>query len=91
MVIEHNLDVIKTADWIVDMGPEGGINGGKIIAEGNPEQVSEINASFTGNFIKNIIESSLFFNLAFILLLCLGGDLCSVSYVSILGVSQFGV
>ena len=41
IVIEHNLDVIKTADWIVDMGPEGGAEGGKIIAEGSPEQVSE--------------------------------------------------
>ncbi len=56
VVIEHNLDVIKTADWIVDMGPEGGVNGGQIIAEGNPETVSEINSSYTGNFLKEIIN-----------------------------------
>ena len=57
VVIEHNLDVIKTADWIIDMGPDGGINGGKIIAEGNPEKITEINGSYTGNFLKNIINS----------------------------------
>jgi len=57
VVIEHNLDVIKTADWIVDMGPEGGINGGKIIAEGNPENVSEITSSYTGSFLKEIINT----------------------------------
>jgi len=59
VVIEHNLDVIKTADWIVDMGPEGGVNGGQIIAEGNPEKVSEIANSYTGNFLKNIINTKL--------------------------------
>ena len=59
VVIEHNLDVIKTADWIVDMGPEGGVNGGKIIAEGNPEKVSEIKDSYTGNFLKEIINTNL--------------------------------
>ena len=59
VVIEHNLDVIKTADWIVDMGPEGGINGGKIIAEGNPEKISEINDSYTGNFLKEIINTKM--------------------------------
>ena len=57
VVIEHNLDVIKTADWIVDMGPEGGINGGKIIAEGNPEKICLISDSYTGNFLKNIINT----------------------------------
>jgi len=56
VVIEHNLDVIKTADWIIDMGPDGGINGGQIIAEGNPERISEIYSSYTGNFLKNIIK-----------------------------------
>ena len=59
VVIEHNLDVIKTADWIIDMGPDGGVNGGKVIAEGNPEKVSEIEASYTGNFLKNIINNKL--------------------------------
>ena len=59
VVIEHNLDVIKTADWIIDMGPDGGVNGGKIIAEGHPEQITEINESYTGNFLKNIINNML--------------------------------
>jgi len=59
VVIEHNLDVIKTSDWIVDMGPDGGVNGGQIIAEGSPEKVSEIRESYTGNFLKNIINSKL--------------------------------
>ena len=59
VVIEHNLDVIKTADWIIDMGPDGGVNGGQVIAEGNPEKVSEIEASYTGNFLKNIINNKL--------------------------------
>jgi len=57
VVIEHNLDVIKTADWIIDMGPDGGINGGKIIGEGNPEKITEINGSYTGNFLRDIINS----------------------------------
>ena len=55
VVIEHNLDVIKTADHIIDMGPEGGVNGGKIIAEGTPEKVSTIKESYTGKFIKEIM------------------------------------
>jgi len=59
VVIEHNLDVIKTADWIIDMGPDGGVNGGQIIAEGNPEKLTEISGSYTGNFLKNIINSKL--------------------------------
>ena len=59
IVIEHNLDVIKTADWIVDMGPEGGAEGGKIIAEGSPEQVSQIEASYTGKFLKNLMNNKM--------------------------------
>ena len=59
VVIEHNLDVIKTADWIIDMGPEGGINGGNIIAEGNPEKISEIDSSYTGKFLRHILEKKL--------------------------------
>ena len=55
VVIEHNLDVIKTADHIIDMGPEGGINGGRIIAEGTPEKVSAVKESYTGKFIKEIM------------------------------------
>ncbi len=59
VVIEHNLDVIKTADWIVDMGPEGGTEGGKIIAEGSPEKIAEIQGSYTGKFIKDIINTKM--------------------------------
>ena len=59
IVIEHNLDVIKTADWIVDMGPEGGVNGGNIIAEGNPEIIAEIDASYTGKFLKEMLAKKL--------------------------------
>jgi len=55
VVIEHNLDVIKTADWIVDMGPEGGNRGGEIIAEGTPEQIAENKASYTGQYLKPVL------------------------------------
>ena len=51
LVIEHNLDVIKTADWIIDMGPEGGSGGGTVVAEGTPEQVAMVPASHTGHFL----------------------------------------
>jgi len=54
-VIEHNLDVIKTADWVIDLGPEGGSGGGKIVAEGTPEQISEVKDSYTGHFLKTIL------------------------------------
>ena len=53
VVIEHNLDVIKTADWIVDLGPEGGSGGGEIIATGTPEQVAKIKKSYTGRFLQD--------------------------------------
>ncbi|HXR72995.1 MAG TPA: excinuclease ABC subunit UvrA, partial [Actinocrinis sp.] len=56
IVIEHNLDVIKTADWIVDMGPEGGNGGGLVVAEGTPEQVAKNKASHTGRFLKEILS-----------------------------------
>ncbi|WP_345505568.1 excinuclease ABC subunit UvrA [Terrabacter aeriphilus] len=56
IVIEHNLDVIKNADWIIDMGPEGGSGGGTVIAEGTPEHVAEVAASHTGRFLKPILE-----------------------------------
>jgi excinuclease ABC subunit A len=55
IIIEHNLDVIKTADWVVDMGPEGGDKGGKIIATGTPEDVADNNASYTGKYLKNYL------------------------------------
>jgi len=55
-VIEHNLDVIKTADWIIDMGPEGGSRGGFVVAEGTPEAVADVAESHTGTFLKPILE-----------------------------------
>ena len=55
IIIEHNLDVIKTADWIIDMGPEGGIRGGDIIAQGTPETISKNKNSFTGKYLKSIL------------------------------------
>ncbi|HAT2067403.1 TPA: excinuclease ABC subunit UvrA [Legionella pneumophila] len=58
VIIEHNLDVIKTADWIIDLGPEGGSKGGKIIATGTPEMVAETPQSFTGQFLKQIFSKS---------------------------------
>ena len=58
VVIEHNLDVIKTADWIVDLGPEGGDGGGQIIAEGPPSIIAANKASFTGHYLKGILNSS---------------------------------
>ncbi|MGZ5685235.1 MAG: excinuclease ABC subunit UvrA [Usitatibacter sp.] len=56
VVIEHNLDVIKTADWVVDLGPEGGDGGGRVIAQGTPEDVIRVAESFTGQFLKGILE-----------------------------------
>ena len=56
IVIEHNLDVIKTADYIIDVGPEGGAKGGTIIAKGTPEEVAENPASYTGIYIKKMLE-----------------------------------
>ena len=56
VVIEHNLDVIKTADYIVDMGPEGGVKGGNIIAEGKPEEVCKVSNSYTGQFLKQLLK-----------------------------------
>jgi excinuclease ABC subunit A len=55
VVIEHNLDVIKTADWIIDLGPEGGDRGGTIVAEGTPEDVARVTESYTGQFLKKIL------------------------------------
>ena len=56
LVIEHNLDVIKTADYLIDLGPEGGSAGGLIVAEGTPEQVAEAPGSFTGQYLKPLLE-----------------------------------
>jgi len=56
IVIEHNLDVIKTADWIIDLGPEGGDGGGTIVAEGTPEEIIKIKKSYTGQFLNPILN-----------------------------------
>ena len=56
VVIEHNLDVVKTADWIIDLGPEGGSDGGEIVAIGTPEDVAKVKKSFTGKFLKDVLS-----------------------------------
>jgi excinuclease ABC subunit A len=56
LVIEHNLDVVKTADWVIDMGPEGGDGGGVLVAEGTPEQVALVEGSHTGYFLREILD-----------------------------------
>ncbi|MDR5696407.1 MAG: excinuclease ABC subunit A, partial [Armatimonadota bacterium] len=56
VVIEHNLDVIKTADWIIDLGPEGGDFGGTVIAEGTPEEVAAMDHSYTGQFLRRVLD-----------------------------------
>jgi excinuclease ABC subunit A len=55
VVIEHNLDVIKTADWVIDLGPEGGSDGGNIVAAGTPEDVAKVGNSFTGQFLEKLL------------------------------------
>jgi len=59
VVIEHNLDVIKTADWIIDLGPEGGDAGGRIVAQGPPEEVARCAGSFTGQYLSRVLSPSL--------------------------------
>jgi excinuclease ABC subunit A len=56
IVIEHNLDVVKTADWIIDIGPEGGDGGGAVVACGTPEEVAEIRESHTGHYLKTMLD-----------------------------------
>ncbi len=55
LVIEHNLDIIRCSDWIIDLGPEGGDRGGEIVAEGTPEQVAECEGSYTGHYLKQVL------------------------------------
>ena len=55
VIIEHNLDMVKSADWLIDMGPEGGAGGGTVVATGTPEQVSKVEKSWTGKYLKNIL------------------------------------
>ena len=54
-MIEHNLDVIKTADYVVDLGPEGGEDGGTVVTTGTPEQVAQVNASYTGRYLRPVL------------------------------------
>jgi excinuclease ABC subunit A len=58
IVIEHDLDVVKTADWIIDLGPEGGSGGGRAVAEGTPEDVARVGASYTGKFLRALLPST---------------------------------
>ena len=58
VVIEHNLDVIKCSDWVIDMGPEGGFRGGLVVAEGTPETVAAVKESYTGQFLGEILKSN---------------------------------
>jgi excinuclease ABC subunit A len=58
IVIEHNLDVIKTSDWIIDMGPEGGAEGGAIVAEGTPEDIAAVPESYTGKFLAETLSGT---------------------------------
>ena len=57
LVIEHNLDVIKTADWVIDLGPEGGDEGGRVVAAGTPEQIAKHDASYTGRYLRAVLAS----------------------------------
>jgi excinuclease ABC subunit A len=58
IVIEHNLDVIKQSDWIIDLGPEGGEAGGEIVAVGTPEDVADVEGSFTGQFLRHVLPAA---------------------------------
>jgi excinuclease ABC subunit A len=55
VVVEHHLDVIKTADWVIDLGPEAGQAGGELVAEGTPEQIAQVAASYTGKFLGDVL------------------------------------
>lgn len=62
VVVEHNLDVIKSADWIIDLGPEGGTAGGPIVAEGRPKQVAKVPQSHTGRFLAGALMPAMYNN-----------------------------
>jgi excinuclease ABC subunit A len=56
LLIEHNLDVIKLADWVIDLGPDGGVNGGRVLGMGTPEEIAKIPGSHTGTWLKTVLE-----------------------------------
>jgi excinuclease ABC subunit A len=56
VVIEHNMDVVKSADWVIDLGPEGGAGGGRLVAEGTPEAVARVRASHTGRYLASALD-----------------------------------
>ncbi|MFM7139410.1 MAG: excinuclease ABC subunit UvrA, partial [Actinomycetes bacterium] len=58
VIIEHNLDVIKNSDWVIDMGPEGGFRGGTVVAQGTPEQIVKINNSYTGKYLAPMLKKT---------------------------------
>jgi excinuclease ABC subunit A len=58
VIIEHNLEIIKTADWVIDLGPEGGDRGGELIAAGTPEQIAALPGSYTGQFLKSHLKKT---------------------------------
>jgi excinuclease ABC subunit A len=58
IVIEHNLDVIKNSDWVIDMGPEGGFRGGTVVAQGTPEQIAKISNSYTGKYLAPMLKKT---------------------------------
>jgi excinuclease ABC subunit A len=64
IVIEHNLEVIKTSDWIIDIGPEGGDGGGQIVATGTPEEIIRVTKSYTGKYLKELIEGAQMFHVS---------------------------
>jgi excinuclease ABC subunit A len=57
LIIEHNLEIIKVSDWIIDLGPEGGDQGGELLAEGTPEQITTVSRSYTGRFLKGHMKN----------------------------------
>jgi excinuclease ABC subunit A len=56
IVIEHNLDMVKNADWIIDLGPDGGDRGGRVVAQGSPSDVAKVPSSYTGQFLRKILQ-----------------------------------
>jgi len=58
VVVEHNLDLVKAADWVIDLGPEGGVGGGRLLTEGTPEDVAQVEESYTGRFLRGVMSTN---------------------------------